>query len=669
MKEQPAASSNAAGGGDPAQRLWRLASEQPLVHVEWPAVEWRSLLGEIERKEPDAARHLREHFEFIRDFAILPVVAVAGLLNAGKSSLVASLLSPAGAARVLRGVSAGSGTQRFTLWLPGSWRQREGLRLRVERELTRVFGHAPEPLASEPAQARAQQLRPDALRCPLLAWDDALDRQGLALLDCPDIQRHTPGEPPDGNARRDMLRKAGEICAGVILVARRTEIEVRDFHTITELLPSATRVYAINFLRRESAQEVARELRSAAGLPEGRVYCSYDYEVRANAPFAPAADPNFQRAGEAESASPFFFEANEQAPQAGAEVRPISEIGKWLEPEALRQRRQRELLGEFAHELREALARIESAVAASRRELAAAREDLFRVCLGFFREGENLRLKIDPEIADAMAEAIRRKAPWDIKPMLLVNHWVFQQLRRLRVGGVALAGKLNVPGRWLRKFEEVWRQRPASPFSGAALARALAAWAFRANPRSESRWEDAARDILERFADKERTHLPAVEWDGFAAELWRNTPVGMTRLKLASALVVALAALAIFPLLGGAAVIATTLHTTVIALTWKELLVAAGLGAWLGSDFARGLERMVNQSLGRQQVANFFAIAADRLGLPRDLPPGAADFPPPGIEPEPWPRSFGVEECGWREASVDPAAIESLRGALRRMVG
>jgi hypothetical protein len=346
-------------------------------------------------------------------------------------------------------------------------------------------------------------------------------------------------------------------------------------------------------------------------------------------------------------------------------VRPLSEIGRQLEPEALRQRRQRELLSEFADELRESAMRLEGDVAASRRRLAAAREDLFQVCLGFFRDGENLRLKIDPEIADAMAAAIRRKAPWDIRPLLFMNHWVFQQLQRLRMGSSALAGKLKVPGRWLRKFETVWRQQPVSPFTEEAVSRALSGWAFRANPGAEGRWESAARDILERFADKERTHLPAAEWDSLAGQLWRKTSVGMTRLKLASALLVAIAALALFPLLGGAAVIATTLHTTVIALTWKELLLAAGLGAWLGSDFARGLERMVNQSIGRRQVANFFAIAADRLGLPRDLPPGAGDFPPPEIPAEPWPRSFGVDECGWREAEVDLAALASLRAEMR----
>ena len=50
-----------------------------------------------------------------------PILAIAGLLNAGKSTLLATYLSAENRPRVLRGVGNHSGTHRFVLWLPKLW--------------------------------------------------------------------------------------------------------------------------------------------------------------------------------------------------------------------------------------------------------------------------------------------------------------------------------------------------------------------------------------------------------------------------------------------------------------------------------------------------------------------------------------------------------------------
>jgi hypothetical protein len=658
-------------------RLWNLFAERECIGVTWPEAGKRTMLAALTRSDATTAQRLRDQFVFVRDFAVLPVVAVAGLINSGKTSLVASLLSPTGRTRVLRGVSAGSGTQRFTLWLPGSWQERPDLRPQVDRELARIFGHAPELLAAKPGEAQTQQMRRDALAVPLLAWDEALDAQGIALLDCPDIQRRTPGESDARNIRLEMLKAAGAICAGVVLVARRTEIEVREFHLITELLPSATRVYAVNFLRRESATEVATEMHDAAGLPEGFVYAAYDYDVGSNAAFAPACDPNFGSGVSADTnadRTPFFFEVPHDAAQAIDEETALKHLGRRLGPEALRQRRQRELVGDLVKDLSAAAETIQREVARMNRVIDTAALDLFDRCHRLFRDGENLRLKIDPEIAEAMAAAIRHEAPWDMKLLLAVHHWLFRQLGRLREAGTLLAGKLQVPERWMERFREVWRSTPESPLNEHNVKRQLEAWslAHGTTPTSTTAsvshdWQTPARDILERFAAKERTRLPRETWEELARQLWKKTPVGWTRFKVASLLVIALAALAIFPVLGGAALLATTFHTTVVALTWKELLVAAGLGALLTSDFARSFERMVDQTLGRRQIANFFAIVADRVGLPREVPrERKSEFPEPMIEAETSPRSFGIATCGWQRAVCEEGEFAEWRAALTR---
>ena len=49
-----------------------------------------------------------------------PTVAIAGMLNSGKTSLVATFLSEQGRARTLRGANNDQGTHRFVLWLPSA---------------------------------------------------------------------------------------------------------------------------------------------------------------------------------------------------------------------------------------------------------------------------------------------------------------------------------------------------------------------------------------------------------------------------------------------------------------------------------------------------------------------------------------------------------------------
>ena len=51
-----------------------------------------------------------------------PILAVSGMLNAGKSSLISTYLSMQGRQRVAEGVDNASGTHRFVIWLPSKWK-------------------------------------------------------------------------------------------------------------------------------------------------------------------------------------------------------------------------------------------------------------------------------------------------------------------------------------------------------------------------------------------------------------------------------------------------------------------------------------------------------------------------------------------------------------------
>lgn len=148
-----------------------------------------------------------------------PIVALAGQLNAGKSSLLATYLSPANRQRVLRGVANEAGTHRFVLWLPQVWWNDADLLNILIGFISSLFGSPPERLSDDPHQAFAQYngqiltdrlLRVDhqqanattaenaswtehadsldPLSVPLIAYDQQLDELRLGLLDCPDIQ-------------------------------------------------------------------------------------------------------------------------------------------------------------------------------------------------------------------------------------------------------------------------------------------------------------------------------------------------------------------------------------------------------------------------------------------------------------------------------------------------
>lgn len=103
-----------------------------------------------------------------------PVIAIAGMLNSGKTSLVSTFLSPAGRARTLRGVGNAQGTHRFVLWLPERWRAEPELWKLLLARLGESLGNEPEPLADSVEQAHRQYSNRDGLEgslsIPSVCW-------------------------------------------------------------------------------------------------------------------------------------------------------------------------------------------------------------------------------------------------------------------------------------------------------------------------------------------------------------------------------------------------------------------------------------------------------------------------------------------------------------------
>ena len=103
--------------------IWPLLSrvDPALIQQHWPTSEPRSFLQMLHAYDPTQAQRLERTYQLVQRFQHVPMVAVAGLINSGKSALVASFLSGASRARVLRGRQSSQGSQRFCLWLPRQW--------------------------------------------------------------------------------------------------------------------------------------------------------------------------------------------------------------------------------------------------------------------------------------------------------------------------------------------------------------------------------------------------------------------------------------------------------------------------------------------------------------------------------------------------------------------
>ena len=189
--------------------------------------------------------------------AEFPTLAVAGMLNSGKTSLVAGMLSPDGRERTLRGVANSQGTHRFVLWLPEKWREEETLWQLLLEDFGDAVGHPPELLAETPEEAHTQYNNrtggADALGVPLVATDPALDELGIGLLDCPDIVSDEVFGVGSPERRRELLGKASTFCSAFLVVSTPSMARDRTLgeilQTISDLMPGIPRLLAVNKIR------------------------------------------------------------------------------------------------------------------------------------------------------------------------------------------------------------------------------------------------------------------------------------------------------------------------------------------------------------------------------------------------------------------------------------
>ncbi|TWU51385.1 hypothetical protein [Rubripirellula reticaptiva] len=578
-----------------------------------------------------------------------PTVAVAGMLNSGKTSLVATFLSESGRARTLRGSSNSEGTHRFVLWLPSAWRDDAELWGLLMSRIGDAVGNPPEMLSDDLDVAHGQYNNRDgnglALNVPLVATDPALDATGIGLLDCPDIVSDADlllGSPLQ---RRELLGRAATLCSAFLVV---TSAESSRDGTLGDLLriaadlmPGVPRLLAVNKVRPKQTPDLVYETFSPLARSHGieSIYAAYDFEIPSSRPFIPATDAVVASAFDPDAdPSPVFFSIRENADE-----NPPASIGDDRLLSALPQRLDRGALFEkfrlaLQNSLRTAVwedgfKKIDLDADGQVAITAKAQDCLLQSALEFFAHREvggevtELRLHQSERIIRQLSESFAVTAPWYARWGVRLN----AKVRRVFGGAGDFVRQLTPSAMAERAAGEIKDKFRRGEYGGLmtperllqAIDRyggetSLKHWppisktSDTTDTANRQQWLEAAEAAILRFERDDFTSLDPRRLDEAVAQMWTEVP---THQKLAAGLTPLAAT---FAALAGVLMIPLDFGTTVIAsASIPELFAALGLGAyatiWAGGQSTRS----VGQQAARQQLADFHAVLCDTFGVSR----------------------------------------------------
>lgn len=583
--------------------------------------------------------------------AEFPTLAVAGMLNSGKTSLVAGLLSQRGRVRTLRGVANHQGTHRFVLWLPQKWREEPSLWQLLLDDFGDAVGHPPELLADDPEQAHEQYNNrsggADALGIPLVATDPALDALGIGLLDCPDIVSDEVFGVGSPERRRELLGKASTFCSAFLVVS--TPGMARDrtlgdiLQTISDLMPGIPRLLAVNKIRPGQTPEDVLESFDPQASKYGveRVYGAYDFELPKSEPFIPKTvkegDQEIVLESSAEDPLPIFFslsaQADENPPAEIAADRLLTHLTRELDrPESS----DRFLMGRHAA-LRRAvwdlgIVAIDQDAGESDRLTTRARKTLLDSTISLFTKQatggaiSEVRMHQSERIVRQLADAFSDAAPWYSRWGVRINTFI-QSRAKAATDLIKQYAPTALAESYAESIKEKFKTKKVGHLVdpedldttlrrfGAPLT--LPHWFGGDNdPIQPAAWSQLMNEVLQQFDENDRVQFDSDQLRHVAEEMWRQIP---KHKKIAYGLTPLAAMLAAF---GGVLMLpfdfgATTLlaHASVV-----ELLAAAGLTAfsayWAGGKNAQALS---NQA-AVEQMSMFYVLLCQQVGVDPGTP-------------------------------------------------
>ncbi len=587
-----------------------------------------------------------------------PIVAVAGSLNAGKSSLLATFLSTDNRHRVLRGLGNQAGTHRFVFWLPEIWGNDPDLLHTLVHFFSELFGHPPEHLSQDAQQAalqynghvdRSALLKPsnasdplpevDPLSIPLIAYDAALDDLQVGLVDSPDIQTGffsaASGAITGGAlaaARQQQLARMGRLCSAFIVVSKMNNLHDQGLFqilaTLRDSMPGVPRLLAVNKIKARYAPEVVYE--QARGLVERfglqAVFAAYDFRSTLAHTRIPSPPASMNSAGED---LPIFFELSPQAspaalPAANPPPRYLLDLGDRLDVGALSLASSRSLILQLKAKTSEAVEWLEINQELQQQQIHDGWQSIAAAAYEFMAERDaggrttGLRLQASPAIVAQMADSLQRTAPAWMRISLSIDRTArqFQQAvsnsaSRFKILQSASASVTQ----FARKFRRgegaqvVTPQRLADQIRGYDVHDALQAV-------PPQRLVDGCELAMKRFAAEDKTLLDQPQLDEWSRQIWAGMSWKDKLWKGTQPLAVLMAPLlaaVLVPIDGGGTAV-------LVFASAKELLAAAGIAAVM-APMATGGEalRIVRSETPWRQLSDLFAIICDCLGLPRPL--------------------------------------------------
>ena len=631
---------------------------------------------------PEDISQLLEHSLLCLKAPTAPIVAILGLLNAGKSSLVSTYLSAENRRRILIGAANEQGTHRFVLWLPQSWRNDPALWHSIEDRLFDVFGCESEALSNDFAQATLQyndtrvrtvrdkwgkeQLRP-TIEIPLVATDSHLDRWGIALMDCPDVQtgflpipaiypqpRFNTGDSANrgeellfhersqsiADSRLRVLASVSPLCSAFILVlpanAMHDQTVSRLLGMLANQMPHAKQILAVNRVpRRYRTSEIREELDSLYGNQRiSRQYMAYGFDGPQQRERLPSPPDGLN--ADKTAALPLFFRIDQhpvpQPPDLISGADWLLNIGAQLDKKSLFADALASTLSKLRVQIQQILDRSCQHVANTNTLIAILQRSVADACLDFsshrnFTSAPKIRLQVSRQIIQQVSRSLERTAPWWAMP----GRWTSRLADASKASIANATNWLQFPKWFTGKTEAVSRWIRSSWTSGQSGKIVTADVLLRhlqlhdrkgilkldqGNDHSSASLQttrEACQRAIDRFQGESLAQLDEKQLDEFTLKMWAEMPMSkrlLTGLAPAGILFAPLLAVVMVPLdFGGSAVL--------VFASMKELLIAGAFGAGLVLASPDSMPQIAESEAAWQQLGDLYAVLCDELGFER----------------------------------------------------
>lgn len=547
------------------------------------------------------------------ELGTVPIAAVYGTKNSGKSTIVRLFLSDKGRSRVLVGSLGKEGTHRFVFWLPESWRA-DGRAEQARDMIEAACGERPVLLpedsqaAHEEYNARRRGARDFGI--PLVGFDSALDAEGIGLLDCPDIE--CPLDPSaqgrTSHLRQAALEKLVRTCSAFCLVTTQERQESEALDTLVDVLqqhaPGMRFYYILNKAYRgnpveEIVGDIDRRLKKweHAELIRRSYFAYFDEAVHTN---AKPPEPTPTRDGD-----PGFHE-----------------IRRELDAGAMQRERIGSRLKAFEAVLREVKERLEGIAASAKSVAADAQEAIIRFLEREYVTDEGEVRVFSPSRSSAeILNSVMRAAPKTVKAAAFLPDQAGKAMKWVGRKFVELK-ETAIP--WTIKTKEVPRDeiKIGRAVSGSDFAHQLLGRKFMLPDVDETTlvgiWDEAVRRV-DKFSEDQVMDREVL--DEMSQQFWREIPLGKkfkVYLHLLGA-AAALAALGFLSQLDGGLVTIPLLHAK-LSLGAYEIL-AILLGAPIGASLTShpNTQRMkadVQSRIAAPQLGALLQGLLDQLFIP-----------------------------------------------------